>query len=88
VSNITDGKEPIFIKDWEELSKINQESETHILEISTRYGCGRIKLKSNPDEYSHYLTTHSFYGSFNKYSTDILRECGFNVTLANWDKDE
>lgn len=33
----------------------------------------------------HYLSTHTFYGSNHKRSTILLRQCGFNVTIANWD---
>jgi hypothetical protein len=33
----------------------------------------------------HYLSTHTFYGSQHQRSTQLLRECGWNVTCANWD---
>ena len=31
------------------------------------------------------LSTHTFYGNQYEASTEILRKCGFNVTLNNWD---
>lgn len=73
----------IFIKDWEELAnKIPQESNTHILEISN----GSAWLKSKNNKYkNYYLSTHTFYRSSYMWSSELLRSCGFQVTLNNWD---
>lgn len=89
-----------LIRDWEELSKIPNESATHILEVDTEMGCGWLKAK-NPKPWNrklsymrqalhidHYLSTHTFYGSQYKWSTKILRVCGFDVEIDNWDKEE
>lgn len=78
-----------YIKDWQELKEI--ESPTHLLDIDLEYGCGWIIPKKEPDnpqsyEGRYYLSTHTFYGSQYKQSTDILQSCGFNVELANWDE--
>lgn len=89
-----------FIRDWEELSKIPNESETHILEIEHHCGCGWLKAKNKKDydetkEYMDqvqnldiYLSTHTFYGRNYKHSTEVLKACGFDVELDNWDKEE
>lgn len=65
-------------------------SPTHILEIDLEYGCGWVHPKKDLEFSSwddrHYLSTHTFYGSQFKASTQILQSCGFNVELANWDE--
>ena len=33
-----------------------------------------------------YLSTHTFYGSEYKHSTEILQKHGFDVEIDNWDK--
>jgi len=89
----------MLIKDWEELSKIPNESSTHILEVDVNRCCGWLKAK-NPKPYTdrlsymrqahhldHYLSTHTFYGPNYTQSTKILRVCGFDVEIDNWDKD-
>jgi hypothetical protein len=49
-------------------------------------GCnGWIIEKGNEHALPHYLSTHTFYGSKHECSTQLLRRCGFNVTVANWD---
>jgi len=87
-----------FIKDWQELSEIPNESKTHILEIDVE-GCnGWLKAK-DPKPYNKklsymrqihhmdvYLSTHTFYGSQYNHSSKVLRSCGFDVQLDNWDK--
>ena len=35
-----------------------------------------------------YLSTHTFYGSNYKKSTEILQKYGFDVEIDNWDKVE
>lgn len=82
---------PKFIKDWNDL--VGLESETHRLEIDTEMGCGWIRPKeyANDDESfmnSHYLSTHTFYGSSYKGYEKLLRSLGFNVVLDNWDKEQ
>ena len=88
----------MLIKDWEELSKIPNESATHRLEIDVE-GCNGWLIAKNPKPYKKklsfmrqiqnqdvYLSTHTFYGLNYKYSTKILRACGFDVEIDNWDK--
>lgn len=87
-----------LIRDWKELSRILNESSTHILEVDTEMCCGWLKAK-NPKPHNkklsymrqathldHYLSTHTFYGQNHKWITKILRVCGFDVELVNWDK--
>lgn len=74
-----------FIRHWADLSQV-PESAAYRLEIDVE-GCnGWIKNKRKPDALGHYLSTHTFYGSNYVRSTRLLQRCGFNVTLANWDK--
>ena len=75
----------IFIEDWEALDKIPKESDTHTLEIDVD-GCNGWIHPKDDSEWDIYLSTHTFYGQTHSYSTRILRECGFNVTINNWDK--
>lgn len=89
-----------FIRDWKELSEIPNESKTHILEVDINRCCGWLKAK-NKKPYSKkksymrqiqnldvYLSTHTFYGTQYKHSSKVLRACGFDVELDNWDKEE
>lgn len=71
------------IKSWEELNKCK--SDTHSLEIDLVMGRGRVKSKTDSED-SVYLSTHSFYESSYKYTTQILNDRGFNVEIDNWDK--
>lgn len=43
----------------------------------------------NYDYFNHhvYLSTHTFYGSSYKYSTETLQKYGFDVEIDNWDKE-
>lgn len=89
-----------LIKDWDELASIPNESNTHILTVDTQAGSGWLRAKeenhepfdSNKDfleqlpHKSVYLSTHTFYGSQYKISTQMLQTCGFDVELENWDK--
>lgn len=87
-----------LIRDWDDLSKIPNESATHILEVDTEAGNGWLRAKE-PKLYNYklsfmrqiknldvYLSTHTFYGRNYKHSGKILRACGFDVELENWDK--
>lgn len=90
----------MLITDWDELSKIPNESATHILEVDTEMGCGRLKAKdkkpydstkpfmSQIKNLDVYLSTHTFYGNNYMESTNILQACGFDVEIDNWDKEE
>lgn len=82
-----DSEAPHFhIHDWADLAKV-PESKTHWLEIEVDECNGWIKRKDSPLYLGHYLSTHTFYGANYKNSTQLLRKCGFNVTLANWDAE-
>lgn len=89
----------MLIRNWEELSKISNESETHTLEIDSECCCGWLRAK-NPKPYNCeldymeqlknldvYLSTHTFYGSTYEFSTRVLKTCGFDVEIDNWDKN-
>lgn len=83
---------PTLITDWDELAKLPP-SDTHRLEIDTEYCNGWIAPLDEADTGSFdatsdkvYLSTHTFYWGSHEYSTKVLRESGFNVTIANWDE--
>lgn len=76
-------KNTVLIQSWEELK--NCKSDTHYLEIDLEMACGRVKSKSDSED-SVYLSTHSFYGSRYKGTSQILQERGFHVEIDNWDK--
>ena len=79
---------PKLISTWEELAE--ETSPTHFLEINIK-GCnGMIFPKEDKLNYwddVYYLSTHTFYGSQYKESTRVLQSFGFNVEIANWDKE-
>ena len=88
----------MLIKNWEELSKIPNESDTHILTVDVERGIGQLRSK-HPKTYDEkltfmdqikyldvYLSTHTFYGSQYERSTEILKACGFDVEIDNWDR--
>lgn len=78
-------QQPLLISDWEELSKLPP-SKTHKLEIDINLCYGWIISLEDKKSYgnNHYLSTHTFYSKNHEESTNILRSCGFNVTLDNW----
>lgn len=89
----------MLIKDWKELSEIPNESDTHILEVNLDECNGWLRAK-NPKPYTTklsymrqvhhldvYLSTHTFYGTQYRQSTKILKACGFDVEIDNWDKN-
>lgn len=84
---------PKLIKSWEDL--VGLESEKYKIEVELNNGCGHIvpkveteETKENYWEHHEYLSTHTFYGSMYKYSTQILQKFGFDVEIDNWDKDD
>ena len=86
-----------FIKDWDELRQIPNESETHILEVGECNAYLKAKDRypyNNKIDYMEqikhldvYLSTHTFYGCSYEHSTKVLQTCGFDVELANWDSE-
>lgn len=73
-----------IIKNWSDLDSL--ESENYFIEVDHYYGCGWIRAKDETlrDEY---LSTHTFYGETYKGYEKILRNCGFDVKLVSWDKE-
>lgn len=88
----------MYIKTWDELRQITNESDTHVLKIGKDSAWIKAKDKRNYDEtidymeqVSHldvYLSTHTFYASNYKFSSKLLQKCGFDVELSNWDEEE
>jgi len=74
----------VLVRHWYDLAEVH-ESETHRLKIDVARSNGWIKKKGNEEAPGHYLSTHTFYGSTHAESTRLLRKCGFNVTVQNWD---
>lgn len=90
----------MLIKDWKELFEIPNESSTHILEVDVE-NCHAWLWAKNPKPYKKklsfmrqiqnqdvYLSTHTFYGKEYKHSTKLLKACGFDVEIDNWDKEK
>lgn len=86
-----------YIENWDELRQIPNESDTHILEVGECNAWlnakNEEKYDSNADYLSQvkhlsiYLSTHTFYGKNHEFYTKVLQTCGFDVNLANWDKE-
>lgn len=81
-----------LIKNWDELFEC--ESEKYKIEPYCDGCSGWIVPKVETDEterdwFDHhvYLSTHTFYGSSYKDSTQLLQKFGFDVEIDNWDKD-
>ena len=75
-----------LISSWEELAEV-PDSDTHVLKIGDCNGW--ILRKGKPeDDFGHYLSTHTFYGSEYRRSTALLQSCGFDVEIDNWDKEQ
>lgn len=84
-----------LIKNWEELAQV-QPNDKYKIVIDEKYGCsGWIvpvtetkETEENYFEHHEYLSTHTFYGSSYKRSTELLQKFGFDVEIDNWDKKE
>lgn len=84
---------PRLITTWDELDGL--ESEKYIIRVNKEYYNGWIRPKIDTEEteenyFEHhaYLSTHTFYGSQYKYSTELLQKFGFDVEIDNWDKEK
>ena len=89
----------MLIRNWKELAAIPNESATHILKVDVKGSSAWLKSKypkpytdklSYMSQIKHlniYLSTHTFYGSSYKHSTKILKACGFDVEIDNWDAE-
>lgn len=82
-----------LITNWKELDGL--ESENYKIEVDFEYYNGWIKPKvetveteENYFDHHVYLSTHTFYGSNYKHSTETLQRYGFDVEIDNWDKDQ
>lgn len=71
-----------LIKNWSELDGL--ENDNYKIEVDTYIGCGWIHSKR--EDRDIYLTTHTFYGSKYKESTQLFQDCGFDIEIANWDE--
>ena len=75
-----------LIHTWGELAEVPS-SDTHRLEIGEHNGW-IVTKRPKSDKFSDrqkYLSTHTFYSEQHKRSTKLLRSCGFDVEIANWD---
>lgn len=90
-----------LIKNWEELSQVLPNDKYKI--IVNDYCGWIVPIFDMPDDEqaficncknqenyfdNHvYLSTHTFYGSNYKKSTELLQKYGFDVEIDNWDKE-
>lgn len=73
------------IKNWEELSKVD-ESKTHRIEV--KGNCSAFLFRKSDERADYYLSTHTFYGgNSTKHANEVLKKCGFSVTLIGKDYD-
>ncbi len=76
-----------IIKGWEDL--VGLESNNYYIKVDLKMGCGWIVPKDRTHSpYSHYLSTHTFYGKTYKGYESLLHNCGFDVKLVSWDGGE
>lgn len=80
-----------LIKSWEELNGL--ESESYKIKVEDNC-CAWIVPKLETEEtqkyywkHHEYLSTHTFYGSHYKCSTNVLQQFGFDIEIDNWDKE-
>lgn len=78
---------PTLIKTWAELAQF-PDSATHTIEIDPSWGATGFIFRLDDGKVEYYLSSHTFYGTNYQYSTKILQECGFNVVIGNWDKEQ
>lgn len=80
-----------LIKSWKDL--VGLENDNYFIVVDLDFGNAWIRPKDpnkNSEDYwrhNSYLSTHAFYGSHYKDSTELLQKFGFNVVIDNWDKD-
>lgn len=90
-----------LIKNWEELSQVLPNDKYKII-VNDCCGwivpifdmpgdeqdfiCN-CKNQENYFDNHVYLSTHTFYGSNYKKSTELLQKYGFDVEIDNWDKE-
>lgn len=80
-------EQPKMIKSFDELKDLA--SHTHYIEVAEIGNEGVsawVRSKDRENESDLYLSTHSFFDSHRKSSTQLLQERGFNVQLTGEDK--
>ena len=70
------------INDWNELYGLENE-KYKIVPDDLEEDNGWIYDKETK-EFKEYLSTHTFYEQFHKYSTELLQKYGFDVELVSW----
>lgn len=82
-----------LIKNWKELSEVPPNDKYKII-VNLEHCNGYIRpivetkeTEENYWEHHIYLSTHTFYGSEYKHSTEVLQKYGFDIELDNWDKE-
>ena len=88
---------PKLIKCWKDLEGLESENYKIRLEYlsgdtepSSGWIVPKVETKETDDDYwKHhvYLSTHTFYGSEYKKSTETFQKYGFDIEIDNWDKD-
>ena len=81
-----------FIRNWEELSKVesNANYKLNIIDNCRGWILPKVETEETKKNYFEHhvcLSTHTFYGLFYKDSTKLLQKYGFDVELDNWDKN-
>jgi len=77
-----------LITNWKELNACAEMPNTHYLKIDedgeNGYICTKDNTDTRTDTRKYYLSTHTFYERNHKFSTELLKECGFDIELQSW----
>lgn len=80
-----------YVKNWKELVQVSSNDNKYKIVLEESGYSGWIEpVKETEETYKDYfkhhkyLSTHTFYGSMYKESTELLQKYGFDVELANW----
>ena len=83
---------PKKIESWQELAGLESEKYKVQVRLFGYGGCAfilpKVETEETTKEYSKhhfYLSTHTFYPSTCKASTEILQKCGFDVELVAYE---
>lgn len=76
-------EDPIIIKDWEHFKSLNLDNGDIYFDVDVEMGNANVKSHKDPSFHA-YLSTHTFYESNYKHSTERLQMWGFKVALESW----
>ena len=82
-----------LIKNWSELAQVPANDKYKIV-VDEDMGSAWIRPVKETEEteknwfdHNQYLSTHTFYGDYCEWSTELLQRFGFDIIIDNWDKE-